>query len=306
MPCSDCVAYSKGGTYYLTSKYTKSSSGGSSSSTKEEVSVGSTVTVEQKDLSWASDVCIWMPKSIAKKVCTISSGYDQPAEHNIHSQPLKTEFSFECCNECAKVNGEFLLNEIERSTSLSTAECKSWVFKASSKECYLKNQYDVSKTIPCSDCIAYTPDRGSFAYQTVVTVTKTFPLTSSQWTSATFGGSGWAQATQSDACRFVVGRDQSTDYDLGVTYTDNLFDCCDACKQNDSKGILSLRCFAHLLSQSVNRGFGRPLIRAAISRINMMRLKKPHAVTASPTAQKEGIPSPQSMLILRPVADRCW
>ena len=88
------------------------------SSIKEDVSTGSTVTMAQKDLSWASDVCMWTPESTAKKICTISSGYDQPAEHNINSQPLKVDFAFECCNECAKVNGEFPPNEIELTANL--------------------------------------------------------------------------------------------------------------------------------------------------------------------------------------------
>ncbi len=41
--------------------------------------------------------------------------------------------------------------------------------------------------LPCKDCIAYAPDRESFAHQTKVTVTKTFPLATAQWTSETFG-----------------------------------------------------------------------------------------------------------------------
>ncbi len=108
-PCSDCVAQSQGGKYYFVSKYS-STMGGSSgdvSAGSGDVSAGSS-RVQEKDLSWATESGIWMPKSIAAKTCTISKGYDQPAKYNIHSQPLEVQFGFQCCNECAKLNGKRL------------------------------------------------------------------------------------------------------------------------------------------------------------------------------------------------------
>ena len=101
--CADCTAYSTEGAHFLVqgdsgwsglgSGHGGGGGGGSSSRT------------QQKDLSWASETGIWMPKDIAAKLCRVSKGHDQPAEYNIHSQPLKFQFSFQCCNECAKQNG---------------------------------------------------------------------------------------------------------------------------------------------------------------------------------------------------------
>ena len=103
--CSDCVGYSKGGGYYLTKTYS-SSSGSGGGAAGGGGSAGRTI---EKDLSWASETGIWMPKDHAAKLCRVSKGYDQPAEHNIHSEPLKLKFSFQCCNECAKENGTYPL-----------------------------------------------------------------------------------------------------------------------------------------------------------------------------------------------------
>ncbi len=119
------------------------------------------------------------------------------------------------------------------------AACKSWVFKRSSKECYLKNQYDTSKRTACSDCWAYDSSSRRFVYQKKVTVTVTITTTTTKWTSMTFGGCGWQTATGSESCRFSVGQDQSSEYDLlaNPLYLDTPYMCCDACKQNDRKWL---------------------------------------------------------------------
>ena len=89
--CDDCVGYSEGGGYYLTEKFSS-----------DMLGAGRT---QEKDLSWASETGIWMPKEVAAKTCKVSKGFDQPAEYNIHSKPLVLHLSFQCCNECAKENG---------------------------------------------------------------------------------------------------------------------------------------------------------------------------------------------------------
>ena len=44
-------------------------------------------------------------------------------------------------------------------------ECKSWVWKAISKECYLKNGYDASlNTIACNNCGAYADNGKYYTY----------------------------------------------------------------------------------------------------------------------------------------------
>ena len=125
----------------------------------------------------------------------------------------------------------------------SSVECKSWVFKSDSKECYLKNYYDASKSIPCSDCVAYDSSTKHFVYQTETekTVTTTITTTSSKWTSTTFGGSGWVAATGSESCRFVVGEELPSEYDLldRPLYLDTPYMCCEACKDNDRKGLIA-------------------------------------------------------------------
>ena len=85
--CADCVGYSEGGGYYLVEKYAPSMS------------------KREKDLSWASETGIWMPKDVAATTCKMSKGFDQSAEYNIHKKPFILKFSFQCCNECAKNNG---------------------------------------------------------------------------------------------------------------------------------------------------------------------------------------------------------
>ena len=100
--CDACVACSKAGKYLLVLKGASSSETAAGASSSETVSTFT----QQKDLSWAQELGIWMPKDIAKRTCTISKGYDQPAAYSIHSKPLEVQFCFECCNECAKVDGK--------------------------------------------------------------------------------------------------------------------------------------------------------------------------------------------------------
>ena len=122
------------------------------------------------------------------------------------------------------------------------AACKSWVFKSGSKECYLKNQYDAAKKIPCADCISYDENSRSYVYQTHATVTKTITTTTSKWTALTFGGSGWGQASGSESCIFSLGKDQAKEYDLlpQPLFLNSAYMCCDACNQNDRERSLYL------------------------------------------------------------------
>ena len=116
-------------------------------------------------------------------------------------------------------------------------ECKSWVFKPSSKECFLKNKYDNNKKIPCADCIAYDESSRSYVYQTHATVTKKIVTISSGWTMHTFGGGGWAKATGSESCRFTIGKDQAKEYNIHSKplYRKTPFACCNACGKNPRK-----------------------------------------------------------------------
>ena len=81
--CDDCVAYTKGGGYYLYHKST---------------TLGDYTT-------WAQSTGIWMPKSVAAQLCRVKQGFDQPEKYNMEGSPIEVQFSYMCCNECARHHG---------------------------------------------------------------------------------------------------------------------------------------------------------------------------------------------------------
>ena len=92
-PCADCVADDLDGDYFL---YVYDRAGRKWPSTTEAV--------KPKDRSWASERRPWMPPEVAREMCRVSYGYDQPAEFDMLKKPLILPFPFMCCDECAKTD----------------------------------------------------------------------------------------------------------------------------------------------------------------------------------------------------------
>ena len=96
--CDECVAYAKGGSHYLYQ----------SSRTQEKEAASRSQEQEGSWITWSHEGGIWMPKSVASERCTAIRGYDQPEEYNIYDTPLIVKYPYQCCNECAKVQGNVL------------------------------------------------------------------------------------------------------------------------------------------------------------------------------------------------------
>ena len=74
--CSDCVAYSEEGKHYVYSISVPGTPGGSS--------------VIGDYHTWAQEGGIWMPEYVAKQLCTIKEGFDQPEKYNIDDRDRKS------------------------------------------------------------------------------------------------------------------------------------------------------------------------------------------------------------------------
>ena len=124
------------------------------------------------------------------------------------------------------------------------------MFKTKDHECFLKNKYDKDKKTPCADCIAYDEDSHAFVFQKIATVTKIITTSTKSWTTQTFGGGSWAEATGSEQCRFVVGFDQPKKYNLGKQlFFPTAFECCHACNENDGLHLRHLSISESCLSR---------------------------------------------------------
>ena len=66
-----------------------------------------TADVKPKDRSWASETWPWMPPDVARQMCRVTYGYDQPAEFDMLKKPLILPYHFMCCDECAKIDRKF-------------------------------------------------------------------------------------------------------------------------------------------------------------------------------------------------------
>jgi len=75
-PCTDCVGYRKDSDYQLYAAAGEKSTG------------------------------MYMTQDIASKVCTYQMGFDQSKEHDLPNMPIKTNFAYECCDECDKSESE--------------------------------------------------------------------------------------------------------------------------------------------------------------------------------------------------------
>ena len=141
------------------------------------------------------------------------------------------------------------------------SECKSWVYKKSAQECYLKNNYNPSEnTIKCDDCMAYNASGSSYVYQTSQTVVTTyrimFTTDVTTWTQSSFGTGGrWSEATGSttETCTFEVGFDQPARFNLegSPLAADAAYKCCDACNKNNRKLDSTLPLCFNLIDVSV-------------------------------------------------------
>ena len=154
--------------------------------------------------------------------------------------------------------------------SCVVSECKSWVYKSSTKECFLKNAYvPKENTIKCDDCTAYDASSYRYIVQTgyttysieTTTWTVTFTPKVTSWTQSSFGtGGGWKETTGStkETCTFAVGFDQPAEYNLKDSpfVVDAAFKCCNECNDNDGV-LVATQC--HVLScsmQSASHGCG--------------------------------------------------
>ena len=201
-----------------------------------------------------------MPKSVASERCTAIRGYDQPEEYNIYDTPLIVKYPYQCCNECAKVQGNVmsLISLLNLVMSFSI-ECKSWVYKEETHECFLKNTYDASKSkIECDDCIAYDPTGDCYQFQSIPyakeVVTFTSRTADSDWATDRFGqGSSWAKVTGSSeqTCTFTQGYNQPEEHNMegSPLYLDSAYQCCAVCMSNKGE----ILCSSQLLIQLIIR-----------------------------------------------------
>ena len=138
-------------------------------------------------------------------------------------------------------------------------ECMSWVWHATSSECYLKNNYDFrrSKEVECEDCIAYSQSGKYYIFSTgstagqfkKTTTTTTYEWSWSSWGAAgsweqsAFGSGGWGWASGGESCTFIVGFDQPAEFNIQDRpfETQGAFQCCDTCGGNDSACFLAHR-----------------------------------------------------------------
>jgi len=204
--CPDCVAHSANSNYYLYSW--------------SMFRLGSKIT-------WTHDGGIWMPQPIAARVCRVSIGHDQPEKYNLLARPMILDFSYQCCNACARMEGE----------------CKSFVFKTTTHECFLKSAYvPEENTIDCKDCISYDESSTSYVFEKPATVVRQIQWKAGDWSSMTqssFGARGaWRRVSSSKlaTCRFDTGFDQSNDYDIkAAVLVDAAYKCCYLCQSEESK-----------------------------------------------------------------------
>ena len=233
IPCDSCVAYAPEGSYFF-----KKVDG-----TKDLVSRKRESPPAHKDLSWAGpEGGIFMPMTVAERLCAVERGYDQPAEFDILDQPLIVQFSFMCCNECAKRDGNRLsLAPILCRIIRCVIECMSWVFKKATNECFLKDTYDESRKEPgCEDCLGFSKTSEIYTFQKPSTkvyrktiFTSTTPET--KWTTERYGDeSRWKRTTEADVCTYTEGYNQPKAYDLlpKPLILDDGGKCCAACNRN--------------------------------------------------------------------------
>jgi len=205
--CIHCVAYAEGGAHYLYHRQTVAAR-----------ALGNYTT-------WPHEGGIWMPKYVAQQLCRVTTGYDQPEEYNL-GEPIAVQHSYQCCNECAKLPGE----------------CKSWVYKSKTHECFLKNAFGWGESkVDCEDCVAYDASSLHYVYQKSATIVRkyifTFTTDVTTWKQSSFGsGGGWSTttATTTNVCTFAVGFDQPADFNLGEPLVlDAAYKCCNSCNEND-------------------------------------------------------------------------
>ena len=115
------------------------------------------------------------------------------------------------------------------------AECKSWVWKASTEECDLKNHYDDSKnTKVCEDCVAYAEGGTHVLFEaskrTVEKPTLKKPIgTYKEW--AQKEGIWMPRAIASVLCTFTEGIDQPEKYNMegSPMALEHPYMCCNEC-----------------------------------------------------------------------------
>eukprot|EP00210_Caulerpa_lentillifera_P003219 g3075.t1 len=163
--------------------------------------------------------------------CAFIEGYDIPAAFNLLPKPLNLAAAYMCCNACKQND-----------------QCKSWVWKKTSHDCYLKNNYDYrrAKEILCEDCISYSSFGAYYVYRLTTSTATTYTESSEKYapteqegsesssTSHKYGG-GIAKASDGERCAFIEGYDIPAAFNM-LPKPLNLataYMCCNACKQND-------------------------------------------------------------------------
>ena len=114
-------------------------------------------------------------------------------------------------------------------------ECESWVWKASTLECYLKSEYDESKNkIKCDDCVAYAKGGSHYLYDASARgmeetgTTETGLGNYTTW--AQEGGIWMPEYVAQQLCTVKEGFDQPEKYNIGSPKTvDQLYECCNEC-----------------------------------------------------------------------------
>jgi len=175
-------------------------------------------------VTWSHEEGIWMHQDVASKICRVSMGFDQPEKYNLPNQPSRVALSYQCCNACARMEGE----------------CKSFVFKTTTHECFLKSAYvSEENTIDCKDCISYDESSRSYVFQKAAVSVRQLSWNwqdQRTWKMDSFGSAGgWGVARQGGgqvSCRFALGYDQPHDYDIqGPLIVDSAVLCCNACSE---------------------------------------------------------------------------